>query len=623
MADPKLELREVTDGFRTLTRRLQLREQQLTDLARQLRRAAGHPTFEAPVGDRSRRFVDAQARRLEVLATRLHELRLRLDRVNGSLRPHPEVLSLAHLDPAFKGGSAALDWSAADVGIREVIARCPSPHHGEWESTGPDDDPELVDRPSTRPHPVGNAHGPAWFKPLPPVRPLERTWRLDLTAIRQMTKQLRTLGERVDELGQACRRDFDDPSGRMPHSLREAIDRAGVSTARVCGDVERRLRRHAAAVDRKMATPGLLGPGPQYGLSAFGIDQKLVGLDFDVEAAFVALRDAGDEWHDRVRELTVIMEWLCRRLPVVFGTPAQAFFDLVAITDTSPPLDRPPGSLPPIRYPVPPDLQDGDQTVVDPATSLSMTRAEYYQRYGVRFGSPLPQPLLPLPSDSDGSTNGSSSTGSTAHDATVVDALAAGALVGGVTGAATRPLGRGRGRSRDAEAEADDAGDRFDADARDLGGGGRRVGRSTAADGDTSSRDDADGSDPDVDRNIPTDAAARRDPTRAGDAATTPIGNGAPADAAPGNELPAGAATSVSSATPAADPQLAADVAVAVRRGGVRVTSGAGAVLGSVIVGGVTAGAAINKKTAAKKITNWMQYKSRRKPGPTSAKADA
>jgi hypothetical protein len=623
VADPKLELREVTDGFRTLTRRLQLREQQLTDLARQLRRAARQPMFEAPVGDRSRRFVDAQARRLETLARRLQELRVRLDRVQGTVRPHPgpgPAALLVHVDPAFHGGSQALDWSDAEVGIKELIARCPPPHHGEWEAVGADDDPDLADRPSTRPRPIVNSHGPAWFKPLPPVRPLERPWRLDLTAIRQMTKQLRTLGDRIEDVGQACRRDFDDPSGRMPAALREAIDRAGLSSGRVCADVDRRLRRHAAAVDKKMATPGLLGPGPQYGLSAFGIDQQLIGLDLDVEAAFVALRDAGDTWHDRVRELTAIMEWLCRRLPVVFGTPAEAFFDLVGITDTSPPPDRPPGTLPPIRYPLPPDLAAGGEVIVDPATSLSMTRAEYYQRYGVRFGEPLPEPLSPLPADTPGDEDTSTS-------GVGVGAVAAGAIAGGVAGAATG----GRSRTDDDEDEDEEigvedeagvvvrhrpsapsrAGGTWEGEDDGSGAGVRTDAGSAGRSGDT---DDLSGD------GSPVSSAGDVVTATEGPSQGAAVGSDAPA---PAGSAPTSTPTGSTSSAVPADPQLAADVAVAVRRGGVRVTQAGGAVLGAVIVGGASAGAAVNKKNAAKKITNWMQYKARRKASPEAPRANA
>jgi hypothetical protein len=60
------------------------------------------------------------------------------------------------------------------------------------------------------------------------------------------------------------------------------------------------------------------------------------------------------------------------------------------------------------------------------------------------------------------------------------------------------------------------------------------------------------------------------------------------------------------------DPQLAADSANAVRRGGVRVTPGAGAAFGSVIVGGASGGVAITKRNAAKKITSWAKYKALR-----------
>jgi hypothetical protein len=589
VGDPKLELREVTDGLRTLTRRLQLREQQLSDAARLLRTTSRRPTFEAPAGDLSRRFVDSQAERLERLAARLRELRHQLDRLAGGLRPITYPIGIEILD---KPSRPILDWYAAEGDVQLVLARCPAPAGAEWETIGPDDDPESglrpVPRPLPRPRPpFHNAHGPAWFKPLPPVRPLGRTWRLDISAIRAMARDLRKQGDRIADLGAACRREFDDPSGRMPPNLREAIERAGISTGRVCADIDRRLRRHAAALDRKMATPGLLGPGPEYGLSSFGIDRKDIAFDLETEPAFAALAAAGVEWHDRARELAAIMEWLCRRLPVVFGTPAEAFLALVGVTDSSSTPDRPPGRLPPPRYPVPSDLEEPDAVVVDPSTSISMTKSEYYGRYGVPFGAKLPEPLVPLPTEDTEADSDSGASG------TLVDGLLAGAAAGTVTAAVARERdGRRRRRAADVDDRRWDGDD--DATVRSSSNSDDR----TVETASLGSADD--------DSRILRAASTAAEPTARPSTAANP----------------ADVASSVAPPRPEGpDPQLAHDAAVAVRRGGVRLGPGAGAVLGSVIVGGTTAGAVITKRNAAKKITTWMQYQAKRRTNPVKADA--
>lgn len=589
VGDPKLELREVTDGLRTLTRRLQLREQQLSDAARLLRKTSRRPTFEAPAGDRSRRFVDSQAQRLERLAARLRDLRHQLDRLAGGLHPITYPIGIEIQDKPWR---PILDWHAAEGDVQLVLARCPAPIGAGWETIGPDDDPESglrpVPRPVPRPRsPFHNAHGPAWFKALPPVRPLGRTWRLDISAIRAMARDLRKQGDRIADLGAACRREFDDPSGRLPPQLREAIERAGISTGRVCADIDRRLRRHAAALDKKMATPGLLGPGPEYGLSSFGIDRKDIALDLETEPAFAALAAAGTEWHDRARELAAIMEWLCRRLPLVFGTPAEAFFDLVGVTDSSPPTDRPPGRLPPPRYPVPSELEDASVVVVDPSTSISMTKSEYYERYGVPFGAKLPEPLLPLPPEEieDAKDDGGSGA--------LVDGLLAGAAAGTVTAAVARERDVHRRRRAD------------DDDDRSWDGDDVATVRSSSTSDDRAVETAAQVS-PAEDRRILRSGAVSDEPTTRSSSES---------------DHPAAAGAAVPPPAEDPDPQLAHDAAVAVRRGGVRLGPGAGAALGSVIVGGTTAGVAITKRNAAKKITNWMQYKTKRRTNPVRADA--
>jgi hypothetical protein len=593
VGDPQFEIREVADGLRTLTRRLQRREQQLSDAARLLRTTSRRPTFEAPAGDRSRQFVDAQARRLERLAARLGDLRHQLDRLSGGLRPIIDPIGIEIRPEPWK---PSFVWYATERDVQLVVARCPSPIGAEWEATSPDDDPESglrpAPRPVTRPRPpLPNAHGPAWFKPLPPVLPMARTWRLDISAIRAMARDLRRQGDRIASLGTACRREFDDPSGRMPPHLREAIERAGISTGRVCADVDRRLHRHAAALDKKMATPGLLGPGPEYGLSSFGIDHKDIAFDLETEPAFAALVAAGSQWHDRAQELTAIMEWLCRRLPVVFGAPAEAFFELVGVTDSSPPADRPPGRLPPQRYPAPEDLDEPGALVVDPSTSISMTQAEYYQRYGVQFGAKLPDPLLPLPPEE---IEQEDDTGN------LVDGLLAGAAAGAVTSAVARE--RDLRHRRRAAREEEPSGREDDSTTM----------RSSDVSEDRSDESTARGTTDDEPRTLRSPAATEEPTSR------TTTGS-APVEAVGAAGISGGTAAPPPPADP--DPQLARDAAVAVRRGGVRLGPGAGAALGSVIVGGTTAGVVIAKRNAAKKITNWTQYKAKRRTNAMPADA--
>jgi hypothetical protein len=612
VVQPHAELIRVTESLGTVERRLRHCADELSVAARRLRAAGHRPTFIGPAGDRSRAFIDAQANRLDRLADRQRSLAHSLRQLAGSLRPKPAPAGAVHVligaPPA-----AELDWDSVHGHLQAIIRDSPPIERPLWDDVSDSGEHAIGewDRPQAR----GAVSRTLWWQSteLRPVTRQASRVLLDLDEIKQMTSAIRAVASKVAELGSECYRELQAADAPVPPQLHAAMARTGLASIRACKDVAERLERHAAHVRRRLATPGLLGPGPEYGLAAFAMPAEQIHLP--PEMATMILRLDTRSWLDAARELEAVMTWLCRRLPIVFGTPADDFLNRVGITDTSPPPDRPPANLPPVRYPVPPGPVTMD-LIVDPATQIEMSRSEYYSRYGFWPGDRASAPITPVPISDPvpaGADVGSGSTaaadgGDVIADLNGVPAAAAAATVAG----APKPA------STDTSSRSDDE-ETLATDAPPEAGPGADAPPAFAADAAADTvADSAADTTTDSDQHLGTDAESAG--VSAGE-----YGGGGYGGSSGAAELPADtfsdttpsddvALTTEPAVAAELDSQVRHDVAAAVRHGGVRMTAGAGAAFGSVLVGGGAGTAAVLKRSAAKKVTSWARYKAVRRP---------
>lgn len=635
MSDGLVEVRRAADSLSSVERRLHRRSEQMAGFARRLRRASGTATFVAPAGDRSREFVEAQARRLDRLAERHRDLAVAVRRLSSSLRPRPPASLVLLSEPV----AAYVDWDSSSAAVEQLLWCCPRPERPAWDAVTSADDPEFVLYGNhVRPRPGT----PWWRTPLDPLYtrpPVGSGWRLDLDEIAQLTKQLRAIGRAVGATGPDAQRDLREPHPALPARLRAALERVGAATARVCADVEQRLHRHALSLDKRVSTPGLLGPSPSYGLTTFGVDHYLPHRMPENRRLEVFLPDRA-VWWDRARELNLIMTWLCRRLPVVFGPAADDLLALVGLEDNGPPASRPPAALPPMRYEPPPEMTFTYDLITDPATGIMMGRDEYYRRYGVPYRrppAPVVGPVVPdgahdeSGSESDDTPDDSSwepetqpeSVGEPAEQQPVMDdSTSSGTGVDDPVQEADQ--GDGQEGAGPSSWDADSHSWGTEADAGTSGSGAGGGWRSSS---DQPSQDQP----PDAAAWRTTAAAGNNSSYSGGSAGAIPYAGsggygGGTADSgyATVSEgfseqgLPTDAVEEPVVPEPVIAPpddQVAHDVTVAASRGGVRVTTGAGAALGSVLVGGGAVGTAVLKRNAARKVTSWTRYKVLRPTG--------
>lgn len=540
--------------------------------------------FQSPFGDRSRQFMTVQSRRLEDLAARQQRVGHQVRKLSGSLRPvPPPAASVAVGTPVAV--VAEVDWPSSWGDVEATVVTCPVPGGPTWDQIPLMRDPvEIVPLAMARaevaaatPRDKRHIRDPM---AIPPAMG-GQVWRFDVPGILAMAARFRRIADAVEHAGRASRNELADTHPAVPARLRASTQSVGVVTARVCGDVARRLRDHATGLERRMHDPRLLGVGPSYGVGSFvGPPPQLKSLEIEL--------DMDTAWLDEVRVLHVVMEELLRGLPLSYGSAAEDVINAVggAISGHTP---RPPSPLPPIRFVPPEDLPDPTRLVVDPVTGVTMTAAEYFSRYGNPFASGLPAPLVPI-SDSDDTAGPQQAdpTGSVGqHDSSPTADLPEDDSADSDP-SVDIPVGSA---PDDAVSEAPTQGSRL-ADLPSTGGGSAEDWSGGSAGGSSGAWSD-----------VP--AAALPDETSAA---------GMPSDLGP---------TALLGSTQPAVGEGESDADVAVKRGGVRITGEGAAVLGGLAVAGAGSGLLVTRRASARKVTSWVRYKARTAATRTPTEAPA